>query len=219
MKVTCTILLSILFLASCGVSSRGPATSSQIGQALVAGGEFSDDEKNTAIRICYALRSKNTNFRANFLDQDFRFLITERDCDGEEANSTITAQLKGQSSNDQMIYSGLDSSKHFANVITDQDGPMSGLCSSLLQGGNPQRSILSGNDLVSFSFYATSQDFMIRRVANKVGEGFIINLEERYTILTDPTSSGLKIGKVSLATKDETCSNGAVATISQQALD
>lgn len=218
MKVTCTILFSILFLASCGVGSRGPATSSQIGQALVAGGEFSDEEKNTAIRICYALRSKNTNFRANFLDQDFRFLVTERDCDGEEVNNTITAQLKSQGSNDQMVFIGLDSSKHFTNVITDQDGPISGLCTNLLQGGNPQRSILSGNDLISFSFYATAQDFMIRRVASKVGESFIINKEERFKILTD-ASSGLKIGKVSLATKDETCSNGAVATLSQQALD
>ncbi len=219
MKVTLSFLLLILLLSSCGVGSRGPATSSQIGQALVAGGEFSDDEKNIAIRICYALRSKNTNFRANFLDTDFRFLLTERDCNGQESINNITAQLRSQGANDQMVFSGLDPSKHFVNVLTDQDGIISGLCANLLQGGTPQRSILSGNELISFSFYATAQDYVIRRVANKVGESFIINKEERYKILTDAASSGLKIGKVSLVTRDETCPNGEVSTLSQQTID
>lgn len=209
----------LLLIASCGEGGgRNPASESQLGASLLTGGTFSDAEKNIAIRICYAFRSKNTNFRANFLEQDFRFLLTERTCTGQENADTLTTTLKAPLASGPMIFDGFSSIDYYKQVQTDKDGVLSAVCNNLLQGGNPQRTILSGNDMIEISFFTSVLDRIVVRTASKVGSSYVVNEEERFTVNTDSASAGLKIGEITLASREKTCENGRVSSMSQQSL-
>ena len=208
----------LLLITSCGENGRNPASESQLGASLLTGGSFSDAEKNIAIRTCYAFRSKNTNFRANFLEQEFRFLLTDRTCNGNENVDTLTTTLKAPLASGPMIFDGFSSISYYKDVQTDKDGVLSAVCNNLLQGGNPQRTILSGNEMIEISFFTSVQDIIVVRTASKQDGKYIVNEEERFNVSTDSSTAGLKTGEITLVSRDKTCLNGRVSTMSQQSL-
>lgn len=207
----------LIFLTACGQASRNPSSENQLGAALTVGGTFSDSEKNIAIRTCYAFRSKNANFRARFISEDFRFLVTERTCQGVDRSETLTTELKAPLATGPMVFDAVSTIDYFSQVQTDQHGHLSSICNSLLQGGDPQKSILLGNTVIELTFYTSDLDHFIVRTANKEGNNYIVAVEERFKFDTN-NAAGDNVGKVVLATKEQTCGNGSISTISQQAL-
>ncbi len=212
MKVT--ILFILLALAvSCGNSGRKPSTESQLGSALSAGGEFGPNEKNTAIKICYAFRSKNTNYRASFLNTTFNFNLSYRDCEGDDENELLGTTLKAPLSSQPMIFDAISEIPFYNNVQTDKAGVLKDICSSLLDGGNPSRSSLSSGRLVEISFLTSSVDRIIVRSATLVGSGYVIDQEERFEV---DSAAGNRTGQIKFASREKTCSNGRVESMTQQ---
>lgn len=214
MKVTSIIFL-LVFLVSCGQGNRKPATEALLGSSLSTGGSYSAEEKNVAIRICYAFRSKNTNFRGNLIDSKFKFNVSEKDCEGEVSNSTIDTVLKAPLASQPMIFDSGSRSAYYTEVQTDQHGPLDSICSALLKGGDPLKTILRGNDLIEISFFTSDLDNIIVRTAEKTGSNYIVNKEERFQVNTD-AGAGNGLGVVSLSTREKQCSNGKVESFSQQ---
>ncbi|MFT6069121.1 MAG: hypothetical protein ACJAT2_000402 [Bacteriovoracaceae bacterium] len=212
MKVAILFILMAL-VVSCGNSGRKPSTESQLGSALVAGGVFGPNEKNTAIKICYAFRSKNTNYRASFLNSTFSFNLSYRDCDGEDKNELLGTILKAPLSSQPMVFDAISEIPFYNNVQTDKEGVLKDICSSLLDGGNPSRSNLSFGRLVEISFLSSSVDKMIVRSAGLVGSDYVIDQEERFEV---DSTAGNRTGQIKFASREKTCANGRVESMTQQ---
>lgn len=204
-----------MFLVSCGQSNRKPATEALLGSSLSTGGTYGASEKNVAIRICYAYRSKNTNFRANLIGTTFKYNIAQKDCENNETNSTLDTVLRAPLASQAMVYDSESTLDYYKEVQTDQYGPLESICSTLLKGGDPLKTILRGNYLVEISFYTTDVDNIIVRTASKSGSAYVVSTEERFQVNTNATS-GNSVGSVTLATREKQCSNGRVETLSQQ---
>ena len=215
MKVSCAFLLLALFLMSCGNSGRSPATESQLGSALISGGEYTAAEKNIALRICYAYRSKNTNFRANFIGTSFLFNVSVDTCEGDSENETLTTTLQAPLASQPMVYDSTSPLDYYKEVLTEQAGPLSPVCSALLKGGEPLKSILQGNNLIEISFFANDIDNIIVRKAKKTGSNYIVYEEQRFQVDSD-SDLGNRIGQIKLFSKEKQCANGRVETLTQQ---
>jgi hypothetical protein len=216
MKVTILFIL-LASLASCGNSNRSPSTVSQLGSALQPGGEFSSSEKNIALKICYAFRSKNTNYRASFLDSTFSFDLTYTGCranvDEVEKRETLNTILKAPLTSMPMIFDA-STDIPFNNLVeTDKHGALKYICSELLAGRNPTKSKLSGSKMVEVSFYTSGLDNIIVRTASSVSGAFVIDQEELFEV---DTSVGNKTGQVKLIERERACDSGKVESLSQQ---
>lgn len=216
MKVTilCILLAS---LVSCGNSNRSPSTVSRLGSALEAGGELNPSEKNIALKICYAFRSKNANYRASFIDSTFTFDLAYTGCragvNEVEKRETLSTVLKAPLSSLPMVFDAA-SDIPFNNLVeTDKHGALKYLCSELLAGRNPTKSNLSSGKMVEISFYTSGLDNMIVSSASSVAGVFVIDQEERFEV---DTTVGSKTGQVKLIEREKTCDSGKIESLSQE---
>jgi hypothetical protein len=209
------ILFILLVSAfSCGNPGRKPSTESQLGNALSAGGEYGANEKNIALRICYAFKSKNTNYRASFLNAPFNFNLTSRNCEADEKIETLNTILKAPLASQPIIFDAISDIPYYQNVQTDKAGVLGTLCSSLISGGNPAKSNMVGAELIEISFLTSDIDNIIVSKASLSGANYVVNQEERFSVDTS-TSAGNRIGQVKVATRERVCANGRVESLSQ----
>ena len=216
MKVT-ILFIFLITIASCGNPGRKPSTSSQLGSALIVGGEYGPNEKNIALRTCYAFRSKNTNYRASFLNDPFNFNLSFKKCDGSEKNESLNSILKAPLASGPITFDAVSDIPFYRTVQTDKSGVLETLCASLLSGGNPTKSNLILGQLVEISFYTSDIDNIIVRSAALSGSDYIVEQEERFQVDTS-SSAGNRIGQIKLATRDRICPSGSVENLSQQLL-
>lgn len=183
-------LLSILIvtLASCGAGKHKSAAQSQLGSSLTLGASFNVEEKNVALRICYAFRSKNTDFRASRLGDLFKFDLTETSCTGVSRAESISTNLSAPFVSRAMVFDGISGINYYSEVETDQHGKLAAICYSLSRGSTPEKSYLEAGLLVEVSFIDNS--FIIRS-AKKIGPDYIVSKEEFFEVATDSNGGGI----------------------------
>lgn len=210
-------LFTIIFLASsCG--PRGPErsvssidSSSKLGVALEGGSTLSGDQYGVALRICYALRSKDTNYQANYLNRIFRFTFISHSCSRGSRNQVLQLPLRYRGANSPMQFDGASTLNIFRDVLTHRVGILASICTSLISGESASNTESYGsNDQSQFIFTAGQNgiDHFTERKARNNGRDFLVYQADTYDIYTDSNAAPSRIsGLVRTARSKRECSN------------
>lgn len=212
-------LIKVLFLISvltaCGrtYSGKDDREIDLISPVIAGGRALTNAEMPIALRICYAFRSKRTNYQAEYANSTFNFELKEKSCtDVNESTSTFATVLKmGRLPTDSMYFDSSSTKPYFKEVMTHVEGPISFICDEVIKGNTPLNlSQLTTKDVFEVNFFsdAISGDGFEIRYAAKVdalNTNYSVFRLERFSVMTNATSAGNKIGLVSEASRYESC--------------
>ena len=215
LKISFSLL--ILILNSCG-SSSGPSEDANLiglGEQLSSITTIDGQEKETALRICYAYRSKRIGLSANFANQSMVISVSNEDCNDDETNMDVSVQLKQSLASAPIV---LDSSERsvewFTEVNTDADGILEGICSDLIRGNNVTNQVNSGSNqsLVQFSTSGT-QDFYVYYESETDSQGNqVVTKKTKYMVETTIQTSP-QVGFDKSIEHEEVCPDGSLNSI------
>ena len=170
------------------------------------------DEVNIALRICYALKTKRINYRADLNGQKFKYKSNEQNCDGTIKNESYQAELKVPQ-NGTMKYESSYQGFHLSEVPTDINPPMNSICSKLFQGEIPENTFQSSDSQrMQFKFSQDSGIDIInihsgvKDTKNVELEGYITNYVTIYEIESFPAVPQMT-GVIKKAHLIKQCSN------------
>lgn len=197
--ISFTIILFILTIASCGkqesfsISDREISVRPNLNYIRA----FSTDEVNVGLRVCYALKTKRLNMKADYNGQKYNMKSHEIKCNGareiKEFQTTLNIPVNGNMTFDS-TYDGV----HIKQVPTDQNSPMQAICSKLFEGELPENIIqISEESRIQFKFTTENgMDFInlhygIKDSANLALDGYKTSYVEEFGIKVLPASSAL----------------------------
>lgn len=96
--------------------------------------ELTNKEKAIGLRICYALQSKKSKLYTEYLGKNFKYQVTQKNCEGEKQNETFVGKLS--EFNGQLQYStrSIASSLTTPKILLGNSEGLALLCESLLSG-------------------------------------------------------------------------------------
>jgi hypothetical protein len=213
-------------VVSCGQQRRGKKTTkADFVSAIEPGGApLTSDEIATALRICYAFRSKRTKFRTDMKNFEFRFRFEEENCEKESRAEEARASLRLGSHSDPIEWDINTKADYLPLVQTDVHGFISAICESVVRGETPTNTTQSGVDLMEVSFKAGSlKDSYTVRMGTKEeleDEEFKVYRVATFEVLTNATSAGNFLGLVVSTELAERCeSPGRYSQLTQTYLD
>jgi hypothetical protein len=193
------IILFILTIASCGkkesvsISDRDISLHANLNYMR----EFSTDEVNIGLRVCYALKTKRLRMKADYNGQKYNMKSYQTDCDGSrqmKSFQTILNVLVG----DKMTFDTSYQGPHLDQVPTDQNSPMKTICAQLFEGELPENTVqISEDSRIQFEFTTENgMDFInmhygIKDLANLALDGYKTSYVEEFGIYVLPSSIAL----------------------------
>ncbi|MDC1174283.1 hypothetical protein OAT67_02735 [Bacteriovoracaceae bacterium] len=208
------LTIALLAFVGCGAGHKGTQEKVVLNQSISAGGSvLNDTEVATALRICYAFRSKKTQFRATKLNTDFKYSTSFKDCDERLFSPTavITTTLKQLLESEPMVYDSSSDLPYLKVVQTHMDGAIEGICDQVLKGETPLNvQEVSPTEIIQYAFKSSlangdSYEVMhAKRESTTVNE-FIVDKVEKFKVLTNATVAGDLLGLVSEYESHENC--------------
>lgn len=207
------LLGCVIAFTSCG-RERSPVDDKIDFNATVSAGgnALSDSELAVALRICYAFRSKKTEFRANKINSAFSFEVKYRACGDTLFRPTevIDTTLKQVFESSPMIYDASSELRYLKEVQTHMDGHLSEICDQVIKGETPLNvEETSLSEIRQFQFTSTLGDgYQInyaKRASTNVSDYDVYKIE-KYKVLTNSSVSGDLLGLVSEFERFEECS-------------
>lgn len=148
------------------------------------------DEKNIAIRICYAYQSKSQKFSLpEFYGTQFIFEAKNTDCQNLVTATNITTTMKNDAQN-QLSYvptQFYDPSLAFnKKVQTDSSGYLAQLCPKLLTNQQVGNTITEQNVKVQISFFKEDYDgYLLQYFNRQVDNTYKIDSAEKFKVPTE----------------------------------
>lgn len=197
-------LFFILILVGCGLEMPESTNevNFQFSEAIESGGRpLNDAEMAVALRVCYALRSKRTNYLAELLETTFNFRIQQNDCQQKEITMTvINSTLKQLESNGPMSFETVGINLPYQRqVITDLHGELTAVCSEVLKGETPLNLQNNQNEIYEYSYNSSLYDVVEIKIGSKLrptDERASVTRVLKLEILTAQKSSGDYLGMV-----------------------
>lgn len=222
-----TFFFSFLFTAcSDGNHTRQPASLTVL-ENLQKAREFTPEELNVAMTICYAMKSKRLQFRSKMLGSSFNFELSDSKCGGE-INGLFQVETTLRTKSDLSIgelffqqdkYSrknrDLASESSFLGLVqTDIHGHLGQVCPEVLKNNN-----LSN----TFSISETQKRQIVFDLDNKDGfsvfyakeddqKKFKIYRVDKFKVLSNFSSSGSYFGQVKESVRTIRCSDGSAGS-------
>lgn len=215
LKVRSAVMLVLIgTLVSCGYdksSTQGNETLSFSTSALKGGRDLTDGEIAIALRVCYAFRTKRSNFSVEMIGNTFNFNYMTKDCQGKEDQSTFSGQLSQQTSTNSLRYTSSFTGPYISEVQTDLNGYLKNLCSAVLAGETPLNSENVNNELYEYHFQSSvvyAGDTVTITIGSKqspTDSNPTVSQKVILDVLTNSTSSGSYQGMVTEATRYLPC--------------
>ena len=148
---------------------------------------MSDREFTLALNVCQAYRSKSINFRGEYLDKNFRFLLQEKNCEGEVRKYSLDTRFDGQ---------GFQSSHpvpYIREFETHTQGHLGRICSHIMQGERGPAGFLdreSEATQITFTPQDSSEHYRVRIGERKI-LSFQVNLDPASPMLGANTRTTL----------------------------
>lgn len=203
------IIVFVLILSSCGISSdiaeRSPA--SDLSSSIEIGGRaLTESEMASAVRICYAFRTKRNNFNTVSMGNSFEFSLTRKLCKDTEATAPISVSTTLQSQGGNRLLYNTDYSGEFnRSVETDAQGYLAPLCEQVIKGNTPINYYEQNNESIEVKF-------------TNIGD------QDRYTVrvgqrasINDPTIVVYKVLEFDVVTRNETLGASLLGIVSRSA--
>lgn len=206
-------------MTSCGARKDGnnSAMAYSTNAEMVQVQDLESAERDIATRICYAYRSKTTNFRIpTYTDKFYDFSMSTKDCEEKRSDSSLITTIKASSTNAATLLfvpTVKTSSQFYDKIQTTESGFLSQLCTKI-QSNQPISNTVSVEDSTStiqlrffkddldsytLSYFTKSQDgkmkissaetFKVRTQFN-LNSTQILGMDEifiRQTTCSDPT--------------------------------
>lgn len=185
------ILSSSLSLSSCGGgNSKGKASLGMVEEQSILA-----NEKNIAVRICYAYQSKSQKFRSmDFYGGKFVFEAKNTDCQNMVTTSNILTNMKNDTQNalSYIPAYAFDSTLAFnKKVQTDSSGYLAQVCSKILTNQPVNNTISQENIKIQISFFTEDLDgFMLQYFNKQSDNSYVFDSAEKFKI---PTSQNAPI--------------------------
>lgn len=208
-----TTIIFALILSSCGNGNNGPIEAGNIGlgQELSGTSALEGNSKETALRICYAYRSKRIGFRTNHLDASFSFSVSNRPCESSESNKTISVTLKEVLQSQPMTFDSSERSlTYFSTVNTDEDGNLASICEKLLKGDNSTNKISESGGVLKIAEFSvgTASDHYTVLEATENGDTYTVQKRTVYYVQTANQTSP-QVGDDYNIEHQEACPDGS----------
>jgi hypothetical protein len=231
------ILASCLVFNSCGRQKRDKKDEALTGETLNVAAELSDVEKEVALRVCTAYRSKRTRFNVGIIQTpnfSKTFFIENKNCDGGSIPSRQADLLVESGPNSTLFYrnNNLTNSNvpFLSEVHTDLDGPIADVCAKRLQNISDimNQTVLANGEVeqVEFGSKSSSLDvFVIKRaryeerLVNQDGQNTTVRVlavykANSYTVVTDSFDDHYGVNSTSV--HEEMCStDGEISKLTQ----
>lgn len=210
-----------LVVAGCGSDKQYKKKEQAFTQAISAGGApLPDEELAVALRICYALRSKHTTFKAEQVGKAFRFNVKETFCDGRNEEEFINTVVNDMGFDQPLEYSSTNTRPYFKKIMTNVYGPLKGLCEEVLKGNTPANVVNLGPDeVMEVSFENGVYDTFELRYGRKVKPLDVTYTPykvETFKVLTNSRSSGNLLGLVSESERRQPCTDSLNERLTHQ---
>ena len=202
-------------MTSCGQGNQRPVEAGDIelGSELLSSYTLVGERKDTALRICYAYRSKRVGLRSLFLGQKFSFAIKNRSCNESETNKTIDGILKEPLLSEPMIF---DSSERvmmwFNQINTDTDGVLSNLCNNIIRGqviSNKLNSSPEKEVIVEFSVRTDTDHYTVIEAEKDSSGVFLVVKRTVYYVQTSNQSTP-QVGDDYRIFQEQQCPDGSL---------
>lgn len=149
------MILLCLLLASCGLDTgkveRDPASGLQ--QSITIGGRpLTEQEMNSAVRICFAFRTKRNNFNTVSMGSTFDFKMNRETCDPTTSAVTTDVTSTLTQLNDNLRFDTNYTGEFHREVETDISGTLRALCSEVIKGNTPSNYREANNQVYEVSF-------------------------------------------------------------------
>lgn len=209
------LILNFLVLSSCGQGNTRAveAGNLSLGEELSASYTLSGEKLNTALRICYAYRSKRVGLRSSYIDQSFSFSVKNRPCNDDETNKAISATLKAPLLSQPMVF---DSSERelswYESVNSDNDGPIATLCTSIIRGDTLTNLLSSSGNtqqVVEFSVNTENDHYVILTGTKTTEDQFFVTKKETFYVQTQ-NQNVPRVGDDYSISSIESCPEGSV---------
>ncbi len=153
-NISILILIGLMTMASCGKQSDIAVHNREIN--IRANLNFmrtlKNNEVNVGLRVCYALKTKRLKYKSYLDGHVFNLKSYKTNCAGAKSVHNFQSLLKVSSSK-SMTYETTYQDHHISDVPTDQNLPMSVICSQLFNGEVPENTIqLNSKERIQFEF-------------------------------------------------------------------
>jgi hypothetical protein len=203
----------LILLSACGqgLKNNVDPASTALGEPLTEASSLKGSDKDTAIRICLAYRSKRVKYRSNFVNNSsmFVFNVSETNCANEVTNNSLSTTLVGTLLSSPMIFDTATVGTQFQNTVhTDTQGVLGGICPNLLSGDDVMNSVnWNGKDYV-VQFSADGGDSFTLLYGEGSGEeGPVIT--ESMSFFVNTTDNGDHYGHTSIISAFTQCAEGS----------
>jgi hypothetical protein len=212
-----TLLFIFLTLSSCGEDKeRTPASASLVGLEVGTERTLSSDERSLLLEVCYAFRSKWTEFRQNYRNEVFRFNFQAETCefDSEDVqvsyDQVLTTRLIHFLDRTPMFFDSSDRIGYLSDMETHLHGRLAPLCERAMRGESVKNKMVidEGKEVRYFSF-----DRSFNTVYYSVGlakkDSELFYGSEVFEVLINPQKKGHEpfTGIVIRSTRHYKCEN------------
>lgn len=210
-------ILSTLTLATilsgCGGGNSKLPTSFSTSAVLSEERLLTSNERNIATRICYAYKSKSSNFRSgDFLNKSFLFSLKKTDCQNSVLNYQVSAALI-YDNNNNLIFAptiALNPSFRFYSMVqTDTNGYLSQLCTKIKNNEPISNTTTSNNVKTQISFETTDMDAYLLMYYNRQSDGtYKVDSAEKFKVRTQFNfTTGQILGMDQVYSTQKVCSS------------
>jgi hypothetical protein len=216
-KKTCLNILHFsaltIVLSGCGAgNSKAPVTFST-SAALSEERILTSNERNIATRICYAYKSKSSNFRSgDFIKKSFTFSSQKTDCQNSVLKYQVAAGLQYDNNNNLIFTPGIalnPSFRFYSMVQTDTNGYLSQLCTKIKNNEAISNTTTTNNVKVQISFDTTDMDSYQLMYFNRQSDGtYKVDSAEKFKVRTQFSfTTGQILGMDQVYSTQKVCSS------------
>lgn len=210
-------ILSTLTLATvlsgCGGGNSKVPTTFSTSAVLSEERLLTTNERNIATRICYAYKSKSTNFRSgDFFNKSFLFSSKKTDCQNSTINFQVAAGLQYDNNNNLIFTPSITlnpSFRFYSLIQTDTNGYLSQLCTKIKNNEPISNTTTSSNVKTQISFEATDMDAYLLMYYNRQSDGsYKIDSAEKFKVRTQFNfTTGQILGMDEVYSSQKVCSS------------
>ena len=222
---TAILLFTFFALSGCGEMREGQRARgiSSIGLGLTAPSSLQGDEASVAYAVCSALRTKDSKYRIDHLNQGFFWQLKHKSCSSSQAITEINSYLRASNSSSPLYFESSFSGFYFKEVETHNRGLFADICDPILKGQSVSDTIDKGTQRVQYRFYVDGAKVKasVLQALQDINDNssthgqFLTQKEDVFTINTSSQSSASMTGLVEERVRTIPCPGGGVESITQ----
>ena len=140
------------------------------GEVREAEGAMNNEEFTLALNICQAYRSKNVNFKGEYLDEIFHFDLHRRSCQGEVRKYSVDARFEGSG------FEASASESYISEFETHNQGHLAGICTNIMKGERGRGPASGASTKIMFTPKDPRDHYRVKTVDGRI-IGFRVNLD------------------------------------------